>query len=134
MAQKLGTKAKEMIMNGLEAKKCLPIDEGTEPLSEEDEFEYLNQIHGWSLNRKQVHQLRKLFQFMSFTAAVEFVNRVARIAEEENHHPDLLIHGWNHVRIELYTHTARGLSENDFIMAARFDPVIAASSNGSDDT
>lgn len=55
---------------------------------------------------------------------MEFVNKVAELAESENHHPDILIHGWNRVRFELSTHAIKGLSENDFILAAKINGLL----------
>jgi 4a-hydroxytetrahydrobiopterin dehydratase len=63
------------------------------------------------------------WRFEDFVEAVEFVNRVAEIAEEANHHPDIFIHGWNKVKLSLSNHSAGGLTEMDFTMAARFDDV-----------
>jgi 4a-hydroxytetrahydrobiopterin dehydratase len=120
MTKKLETKARGRIMSSLETKKCSPCDEETEPLTDQQEYDYLNRIHGWSLNRKQVHQLRKLFQFASFAEAVEFVNQVAKVAEEENHHPDIYL-AYRHVTVILWTKKISGLSENDFILAAKID-------------
>jgi 4a-hydroxytetrahydrobiopterin dehydratase len=56
-----------------------------------------------------------------FAAAMAFVNRVAEVAEEANHHPDILVHGWNKVRLSLTNHSAGGLTETDFVLAGRFD-------------
>jgi 4a-hydroxytetrahydrobiopterin dehydratase len=61
------------------------------------------------------------WRFEDFVEAVEFVNRVAEVAEEANHHPDIFIHGWNKVKLSFSTHAAGGLTEMDFTMAARFD-------------
>jgi len=61
------------------------------------------------------------WKFEDFAAAMEFVNRVADAAEEANHHPDILVHGWNKVRLSLTNHSAGGLTEPDFAMAKRFD-------------
>jgi 4a-hydroxytetrahydrobiopterin dehydratase len=61
------------------------------------------------------------WKFKDFAAAMEFVNRVAEAAEAANHHPDILVHGWNKVRLVLTNHSAGGLTEPDFEMAKRFD-------------
>ncbi|MGZ4169034.1 MAG: 4a-hydroxytetrahydrobiopterin dehydratase [Solirubrobacteraceae bacterium] len=61
------------------------------------------------------------WRFADFREAVAFVNRVAEVAEEANHHPDIFLHGWNKVRLSLTNHSAGGLTETDFTMAARFD-------------
>jgi 4a-hydroxytetrahydrobiopterin dehydratase len=66
-------------------------------------------------------EIARDFKFDDFGAAMAFVNRVAEAAEEANHHPDILLHGWNKVRLSLMTHTEGGLTDNDFAMAARFD-------------
>ena len=61
------------------------------------------------------------WKFADFAAALAFVNRVAEVAEEANHHPDILLHGWNKVRLSLTNHSAGGLTETDFVLAGRFD-------------
>ena len=61
------------------------------------------------------------WKLADFAAALGFVNRVAEVAEEANHHPDILLHGWNKVRLSLTNHSAGGLTETDFVLAARFD-------------
>ena len=61
------------------------------------------------------------FEFKDFQAAMWFVNRVAEVAEERNHHPDILIHGWNNVRLTLSTHSEGGVTENDHALAAAID-------------
>jgi 4a-hydroxytetrahydrobiopterin dehydratase len=73
---------------------------------------------GWS--REDASIVRN-FKFADFAEAVAFVNRVADVAEEANHHPDILIHGWNNVRLTLSTHSAGGLTGADFDVAARLD-------------
>ena len=64
--------------------------------------------------------------FDDFTAAVAFLNRVAEVAEKYDHHPDMLLHGWNKVKLSLTNHAAGGLTEIDFDMAARFDALVGA--------
>jgi len=61
------------------------------------------------------------WKFDDFAAAIAFVNRVAEVAEEANHHPDIFLHGWNKVRLSLTNHSAGGLTETDFVLAGRFD-------------
>ena len=80
--------------------------------------EMLKDLPGWKVEGK--HLLRD-FRFKDFKQAMEFVNTVADLAEEEGHHPDILVHQWNRVRIDLWTHAADGLTENDFILAAKID-------------
>lgn len=99
--------------------------DGTAPrLTDAQVEESKAQVPGWSV---EGDKLVRDVKVKNFRAALTLVNTLGEIAEEENHHPDLCIHGWNGVRIELYTHTANGLSENDFIMAAKFDKVIPGS-------
>ena len=71
--------------------------------------------------------LERDFEFKDFAEAIAFVNRVAEAAEEANHHPDILIHGWNKVRLELTTHSEGRLTDNDRAMAGRFDAILATS-------
>jgi 4a-hydroxytetrahydrobiopterin dehydratase len=74
----------------------------------------------WSLDGKEI--VRE-WELGDFAAALAFVNRVAETAEEANHHPDILLHGWNKVRLALSSHSAGGLTQADFDMARRFDGV-----------
>jgi 4a-hydroxytetrahydrobiopterin dehydratase len=98
--------------------------DGTAPrLGGERVNELKAQLPGWEVVDGK---LRRDVQVKNFRAAVALVNSIAEVAEEQNHHPDLCIHGWNKVKIELYTHTADGLSENDFIMAAKFNRLLPA--------
>jgi 4a-hydroxytetrahydrobiopterin dehydratase len=66
-------------------------------------------------------EIAREWKFDDFAAAVRFVNKVAEASEDANHHPDILLHGWNKVRLSLMTHSEGGLTENDFKMAARYD-------------
>lgn len=66
------------------------------------------------------------YEFKDFAGAMAFVNRVAEVAEEANHHPDILVHGWNRVRLTLTTHDAGGLTDNDHAMAQRIDSLGAS--------
>lgn len=86
--------------------------------------EYLAQTPGWSLN-DEADRISRSFRFESFPAAIDFVNRVAELAEREGHHPDLEIH-YRDVKVVLYTHKIDGLHENDFIMAAKIDQLAGA--------
>ena len=71
--------------------------------------------------RQEGEALIRDYKFKDFAEAMAFVNRVADLAEEANHHPDILVHGWNNVRLTLTTHSAGGLTENDHEMARRID-------------
>lgn len=77
----------------------------------------LKRITGWSLDGKRI---TKEFSFKNFVQAMKFVNNVAALAEDEGHHPDIHIH-YNRVRLDIWTHAIGGLSENDFILAAKID-------------
>jgi len=71
--------------------------------------------------RRDGDAIMRDLEFADFAAAMAYVNRVAEAAEEANHHPDILVHGWNKVRLTLTTHSAGGLTENDHAMARRID-------------
>jgi len=106
-------------MPTLAEKKCVPCEGGTSPLQESQIQEYLGQLRGeWEVedNKKIKHK----FELKTFKEAIGFVNKVADLAEEENHHPNIRIY-YNKVVIELTTHAIGGLSENDFIMASKIE-------------
>ena len=105
-------------MTKLISKKCVPCEGGAKSLREEDALRYLRDIPGWVLTHGKI---AKDFSFKNFKEAMAFTNKVGDVAEKENHHPDILIHGWNKVRLELSTHAIGGLSENDFILAAKIN-------------
>ncbi len=67
--------------------------------------------------------MEKEYKFKDFKQAIEFVNKVADIAESENHHPDIFLHSWNNVKITLSTHAAKGVTEKDFVLASRIDGI-----------
>ena len=103
----------------LTEKKCKPCEGGVLPLTEDQANELLKQIPEWTI--KDGHVYRQ-FKFKDFKEAISFVNKVAEIAEQEQHHPNIKIN-YNKVSIELYTHAINGLSENDFIVAAKIDEI-----------
>jgi 4a-hydroxytetrahydrobiopterin dehydratase len=105
-------------MSELNEKKCVACEGGIPPLSAEKITEYLAQVPGWSLNTKG--QIQKDYQFKNFYHTMAFVNAMAWIAHQENHHPDLEI-GFNYCRVFYSTHAINGLSENDFICAAKIN-------------
>ncbi len=94
---------------------CVACEAGTPPLSVEQAEEMMDQVPGWELRE---NKLARRFRFKDFKEAMAFVNKVADLAESEGHHSDIYI-SWNRVRLELTTHAIKGLSENDFIMAAK---------------
>ena len=107
-------------MNDLLKKKCIPCEAGSvEPFSRAQAEEYLEKVPGWTLD-SEAKKISKEYKFNDFIGSVNFVNRLAEIAEEEGHHPDIYIF-YNKVKLELFTHAIGGLSENDFILAAKID-------------
>jgi len=104
----------------LTAKKCLPCEGGVEPYTHEQAVEQLASLPGWSLTHEG-QRIRKDWKVKNFMAAMGFFNRCADIAEADGHHPDLHIEGYRNASIEIWTHAIGGLSENDFILAAKID-------------
>lgn len=107
----------------LSYKKCVPCEGGAPPLSDQRENELYRYTPQWILLRDGTHRLRRQFRFKTFKDAMIFVNEVANIAEKEGHHPDIYVF-YNKVQLDLFTHAVGGLSENDFIMAAKIDKVF----------
>lgn len=105
----------------LTAKHCVPCEGGTAPLTQAEEDKYLTAVPDWQIERTGVHQLKKAFEFKNFAAVLAFTNQVGQLAEAEGHHPNLWLHDYKHLEITLYTHAIQGLSENDFIMAAKIN-------------
>ncbi len=108
--------------NELLNKKCKPCQGGIPPLTREEFAPMLKEIHSsWEVidNKK----LRRTFDFPTFMGSIGFVNKVAAIAEEEGHHPDIQIH-YKQVVIELWTFKIDGLFDNDFILAAKIDQLV----------
>jgi 4a-hydroxytetrahydrobiopterin dehydratase len=101
-------------------KKCRPCEGGVNKLSPEEARAQIESLSGWRLSQNYL-RIEKHWHVKDFLAGIDFFNQVARLAEEEGHHPDLHLEGYRHVWIELWTHAIGGLSENDFIMAAKID-------------
>lgn len=108
-------------MNDLLSKKCVPCEGGELPLTQKQAELLLPQVPDWALRGEK--EIRREFTFKDFAEALRFVNAVAALAEGEGHHPDILIHGWNHVSLTLSTHAIKGLSGNDFIIAAKINEI-----------
>ena len=105
-------------MEDLATKHCVPCEGGV-PRLEEDEIElYRTQIADWQVVEN--HHLERNYEFKDFKTALEFVNRVGEVAETEGHHPDIYF-TWGKARLQIFTHAIDGLSESDFILAARID-------------
>ncbi len=103
----------------LASKECVPCRGGIPPLAG-DELQTLSQQLGNGWEVVDAHHLSKEFTFKNFTEALTFVNLVGDAAEEQNHHPDLYL-AWGKVRVEIWTHKINGLTESDFIFAAKAD-------------
>jgi len=102
----------------LSKKHCVPCREGMPSLAADSTAALLAQLDGWTVSPQP--RLAKQWKFPDFATALAFVNRIGAIADAEDHHPDVTL-GWGRVGIELWTHAAGGLTENDFILAARID-------------
>lgn len=102
----------------LATRKCVPCEGGMPPLTAEQAKELLGKVNAWQLS--DAKEISKEFRFKNFRQAMAFVNKVAEVAEGEGHHPDIYIF-YNRVRFSLSTHAIGGLSENDFILAAKID-------------
>ena len=104
----------------LAEKTCVSCHGGVPPLSAVQIAELLPQVEGWEVFDN--HHLVKSYKFANFKQALDFVNAVGAIADEQNHHPDIYL-AWGKVRIEIWTHKINGLTESDFIFAAKVDHV-----------
>jgi 4a-hydroxytetrahydrobiopterin dehydratase len=102
----------------LSAKSCTPCKGGVPPLKGKELLDLKSQVTSWDVIHE--HHLMKAFRFPDFKEALDFVNRVASLAEEQNHHPTLEL-SWGRVVVTLWTHAAVGLTANDFILAAKID-------------
>ncbi|HVP69644.1 MAG TPA: 4a-hydroxytetrahydrobiopterin dehydratase [Anaeromyxobacteraceae bacterium] len=106
----------------LSRKRCVPCEGGVPKLAGEELRGYLRSADGWDLREERIH---RHFRFPDFRAAMAFVNAMADLAEAEGHHPDFAVH-YNAVDVTLWTHAVGGLSENDFILAAKIDRLPGA--------
>ena len=101
-------------------KRCVPCEGGVPKFTAEEAAAQVEKLSGWSLS-EDGKRISKRWTAKNFVAGMEFFREVERVAEAEQHHPDLHLEGYKNVRIELYTHAIDGLSENDFILAAKID-------------
>ena len=108
-------------------KKCKPCEGGVIPFDVSEIHKYQKKVDGWDITKDQdeIFFLIKKFTFKNFLESQKFVNIVGKIAEEEGHHPDISF-GWGYSEIKITTHAIKGLSENDFILAAKIDQIINA--------
>ena len=111
-------------MSDLSKKKCVACDGNIPPFDISEIHKYLKKVDGWDVknNDDKSFYLIKDFKFKNFEESQKFVNKVSNIAEEENHHPDILF-GWGYCKIKIFTHAIKGLAESDFILAAKIDKI-----------
>ena len=109
-------------MSNLLDKKCVPCEGGVKAFDISQIHKYQKKVDGWKIvqNDKKVYLLEKKFEFKNFIESQKFVNEVGRVSEDEGHHPDIMF-GWGYAKINITTHAIEGLSENDFILAAKID-------------
>lgn len=110
-------------LTNLQDQKCVPCQVGAPILEGERLHNFFNQVEGWELYDNE-KKLKKVFVFENFAAAIEFINKVAKIAEEAGHHPDICLFDYKNVRLEIWTHKINGLHKNDFILASRVDMLL----------
>ncbi len=110
-------------MENLKDKKCVPCEGGATPLSKSEASELLTQLKEWQLD-DDASSISRDFSFKNFLRTMSFVNAVAWIANQENHHPNLEV-GYAHCKVIFTTHAISGLSENDFICAAKIDLLMS---------
>ena len=101
--------------------KCQPCSGKTPKLKTEEISNYLSQLSRWSVNDEQ-EMIFKRFKFSNFKKSLIFANKIGELADKEGHHPDISL-GWGYVLIMLHTHSIKGLSINDFILAAKIDNI-----------
>lgn len=103
-------------------KKCAPCEGGVAALERDEADAQLGKLTGWRISHAG-QRIRKDWTVKNFTAGIDFFQSVAQLAEDEGHHPDLHLEGYRNVWIEIWTHAIGGLSENDFICAAKIDRI-----------
>ena len=111
-------------MNKLLEKKCVPCEGGVVPFDISEIHKYQKMVDGWNIikDKKDIYFLEKQFSFKNFLDSQKFINEVGKISEEEGHHPEITV-GWGYAKINITTHAIEGLSENDFILAAKIDKI-----------
>ena len=111
-------------MDDLLKKKCMPCEGGVLPFNTSEIHKYQKKVDGWDITKgeDEIFFLSKKFKFENFLKSQVFVNEVGKISEEEGHHPDISF-GWGYAEIKVTTHAIKGLSENDFILAAKIDQI-----------
>ena len=112
-------------MNELLDKKCVPCEGGILPFDISEIHKYQKKVDGWSVkkNKKNIYFIEKNFEYKNITNSQNFTIKVGEVSEQENHHPDIFF-GWGYAKIIITTHAIEGLSENDFILAAKIDQIL----------
>ena len=112
-------------MSDLIKKKCVPCEGSIIPFDVTEIHKYQKKVDGWDvkMDEKEIYFLEKKYLFKNFADSNIFIIKVSKISEEENHHPDILF-GWGYAKIKISTHAIEGLSENDFILAAKIDQIF----------
>ena len=118
--------ARSIFMNDLLNKKCVPCEGGVIRFDISEIHKYQKKVDGWDVvkDKKGIFFLEKKFTFSNFLESQNFINKVGNISEQEGHHPDINF-GWGYAKIIITTHAIEGLSENDFILAAKIDKIIS---------
>ena len=113
------------MIDDLTKKKCIPCEGGVVPFDISEIHKYQKKVDGWDIlkGKKEIFFLNKKFNFRNFLESQKFINEVSKISEDEGHHPDILF-GWGYAEIKITTHAIEGLSENDFILAAKIAHLI----------
>jgi 4a-hydroxytetrahydrobiopterin dehydratase len=110
-------------MSDLASKQCVPCRGGVPPLQGAELAALAAQVQGWQVVNE--HHITKSYKFPDFAAALAFVNRVGALAEQQGHHPDIFL-AWGRADVTIWTHKIDGLTESDFILAAKIDRVATA--------
>jgi 4a-hydroxytetrahydrobiopterin dehydratase len=108
-------------MSELASRQCVPCRGGVPPLEGEQLTKLSVQLNNW--NVVDEHHLEKKYKFKDYREALQFVNQLSEIAEEQGHHPDVCF-GWGNVEVKIWTHKINGLTESDFILAAKIDQLV----------
>jgi 4a-hydroxytetrahydrobiopterin dehydratase len=114
------------MIDDLVKKKCVPCEGGVILFDITEIHKYQKKVDGWDIlkNEKNIFHLFKKYDFKNFIESQIFINKVGEISENEGHHPDISF-GWGYAKIKITTHAIEGLSENDFILAAKIDQLIS---------
>jgi 4a-hydroxytetrahydrobiopterin dehydratase len=105
-------------MRDLASRQCVPCRGGVPPMGGQQIQEFVSQLGGWEVIEE--HHLKKVYGFKNFRETLDFVVRVGELAEEQGHHPDICF-GWGKAEVTIWTHKINGLTESDFVLAAKID-------------